>query len=320
MTYYECKRCKYKTNRKNNMKIHLERENKCPRNIESYKFTDEEIYNLSLTIIKNDIKDKCNDLICSSCNKYFSRKDNLNNHIKKYCKFKCNKDINDIVTDKNTNSITDNSTNAITDNSTNTNNTNNSTNNNTDNSTNTNNSTNITTDNSTNNTYNVVNNYILQPFDGNWNIKHLEYDNKISLLTSCIKYTGLLEKILENDENLNVIIDSNSDNGLVYKNNVDKYVNMKKKDIYIETMKKINKQLSEIYDDIILNKNLCNSIFKSHLIDQKKESNEKLSDYNNKIDVKNTVDKYIKKIYEKKNEDSIRVSIKLMENENFLNY
>ena len=92
MTYYECKRCKYKTNRKNNMKIHLERENKCPRNIESYKFTDEEIYNLSLTIIKDDIKDKCNDLICSSCNKYFSRKDNLNNHIKKYCKFKCNKD------------------------------------------------------------------------------------------------------------------------------------------------------------------------------------------------------------------------------------
>jgi len=44
-------------------------------------------------------------------------------------------------------------------------------------------------------------------------------------------YTELLEEILKNDINLNVIIDKDNDSAMVYKNSVDKYIQMKLKDI-----------------------------------------------------------------------------------------
>jgi hypothetical protein len=45
------------------------------------------------------------------------------------------------------------------------------------------------------------------PFNEDWNLKKLSEDEKISLLHSMRMYTNFLKKILENDENLNVIID-----------------------------------------------------------------------------------------------------------------
>ena len=44
-------------------------------------------------------------------------------------------------------------------------------------------------------------------------------------------YTKLLEEILKNEINLNVIIEDETNSGLVYKNDDDKYVNMKIHDI-----------------------------------------------------------------------------------------
>jgi len=50
-------------------------------------------------------------------------------------------------------------------------------------------------------------------------------------MISQFMYTELLEEILKNDINLNVIIDKEKNSGMVYKNNIDKYIQMKLKDI-----------------------------------------------------------------------------------------
>ena len=62
-------------------------------------------------------------------------------------------------------------------------------------------------------------------------------------------YTELLEEILKNDINLNVIIDKTNDSGMVYKNNIDKYIQMKLKDIISNTMEKLNNHLNDINKD-----------------------------------------------------------------------
>ena len=89
MTYYECKRCNHKFKFKNDIRRHIDRSVKCARTVESYKFTDEELYNMSLIINKSDdIK-----YSCENCNKVFGRKDNLNRHLLK-CNNKSDENIN----------------------------------------------------------------------------------------------------------------------------------------------------------------------------------------------------------------------------------
>jgi hypothetical protein len=57
-------------------------------------------------------------------------------------------------------------------------------------------------------------------------------------------YKNFLKEILNNEINLNVVIDKeNNDYCMVYKNNIDKYIQMKSKDIVENTMKKLNCQL-----------------------------------------------------------------------------
>ena len=102
LSFYECKRCSYKCTRNSDMIRHLNRKIKCPRSIEALKYSEDEIYNLSL--INNKIKKNVNndeiipkkkDLskkvlnicnICNICNKSFTRLDNLMRHEKKICK------------------------------------------------------------------------------------------------------------------------------------------------------------------------------------------------------------------------------------------
>jgi hypothetical protein len=72
-------------------------------------------------------------------------------------------------------------------------------------------------------------------------------------------YTNFLKEILNNEINLNVVMDKeNNDYCMVYKNNIEKYIQMKSKDIFENTMKKLNCQLLDInkndngsFDEII---------------------------------------------------------------------
>ena len=185
-SYYECKRCFYTCKQKNDMIKHLNIKKICKKSINSYKYSekDEELYNLSL--IKNN--NNYNNIECTYCNKNYSTKSNLLQHINKYCK---KKDVNNIkdkpFIDK---SIIGN-------------------NNNIDNSI-----TNI------NFNFNII-----KSFDDNWSIDHLDNKDKLVLLLNNSKFTSTLENILENEVNLNVLIENN--NCLVYKNNKLDKMNIK---------------------------------------------------------------------------------------------
>ena len=104
---------------------------------------------------------------------------------------------------------------------------------------------NITNNNITNNIYLNIKNPI--PFDDNWNISNI--DNKDKIIFSKIMYTNLLTEILKNEINLNVIIDKDNDSGIVYKNNIDKYIKMKSEDIIDKTMLKLKEHLLSINND-----------------------------------------------------------------------
>ena len=73
-------------------------------------------------------------------------------------------------------------------------------------------------------------------------------------------YTSLLEEILKNEINLNVIIDKDDDSSIVYKNNIDKYINIKSKYIVSNTMDKLNKHLMDLHKS----NQLCYDIALNH--------------------------------------------------------
>ena len=98
-----------------------------------------------------------------------------------------------------------------------------------------------------NNTYNITIE-IKNPvgFDNQWDLSKINEANKRDISFSNCMYTNLLEEILKNEINLNVIIDNDNDSGMVYKNDIEKYIQMKSKDIVDNTMKKLSDHLIEI--------------------------------------------------------------------------
>jgi hypothetical protein len=275
---YECKRCFYKTTLKTDMRRHLNRKIKCPRIVESYKYTEDELETLSLTLInkndnldKNEIKDvseneikdssNINDIVlyitknkinkCMYCNAQYSRHYELKRHIKNNCK----------MLNKGSDQLINNVENKVIKNSV------------------TNNVTNITNNQQVNNiTINVYNNNnnppnnILLPFDDKWDISKIDDKKKLTLFLEDKKYSKTMEEILKNDKNLNVIFDKDNDLGLIYKNDVEKFINMKTNDIIDEAMLKIYNHLIEFYDEMI-DKGYVLSELNSHkkLVEEKYE-------------------------------------------------
>ena len=48
MSYYQCQRCFFISKQKTGMIRHLDRKNKCIKNIQSYKYPDHELRRMSL--------------------------------------------------------------------------------------------------------------------------------------------------------------------------------------------------------------------------------------------------------------------------------
>lgn len=332
MAFYECARCNYKVRRNSDMIRHLNRKTKCVKKLESYKLNDEEIINLSMILHKDNneniskIKLNINDNnlnnkienenenkyeknkddskknidkiieitnknnICEYCNKTFSRYDNLKRHQKNFCK----NNESEIETNniQNIESQNNGSINTIK------------------------NITNI--ENQTNNqTNNIIiintNNDKLKPFDGDWTVEHIDsYLHQIILLSET-KYTDLLDEILKNKENLNVIIEKDSNSGLVYKNEKELYVNMKVKEIVDISMQKLYDQLNIFYKNLIDHK--INNKFNSHLIEnEKKILDDKFEDFCNNNDTKNIVNNLFTNIYEKNKEEALEIADKILIN------
>lgn len=155
---------------------------------------------------------------------------------------------------------------------------------------------------------------LINSFDDQWNISHIDDNQKLILLLNNTKFTSTLENILENEVNLNVLFDDNSDKGFVY--NDKKITNMDIKDIIKKTMDKLFNHLCNFKDDI-LEPNKYN-IDKKVLEEQIKIVELKYNDYKvNKDNTEQIVDDFIKNIYNKKKDNTLLNYQLIIENDGY---
>jgi len=302
MSFYECMRCGHKVKQKIEIKRHLQRKNKCKRNIQSYIYNDDEILRLSIvkknsegeSIIDDmssllsdenvsqentvNTNQKNNNFICCICNRLFTRKYNLTRHQKNCSPTKINH--HHQTFNNNTNNY-----------------------------------------NTINNNYNknLFVNFNIEPFDKEWDVSKITKFTKHSILLSKIMYSNLLNAILENEKNLNVLIEKDTNTGLVYKNNVEKFITMNLKDIIEQSMDKLNKHLNDFYEESLKDDEfiLMDKIFK----DQKSIISDKYIDFKNNEDIQKKVEDFITDIFDKKKEHAIKLyNHFVIENENENNH
>ena len=322
MTYdrYICKNCNYKTNVFANMKKHCFSQKCCiPLLNEYYKFSKDQCIILSLishnrdntqpvdlTNLKNYNKiyekrellderlvDKNmkKNKSCSYCNKTFNSCIDLRHHILLDC---FQKQIDDLESKQTSINNNTDSHNFTSEKFVHTN-------------TNLNSDCIINIDNSiinVDNTVNITLN-IQTPvsFDNNWDLSNIEeIEKKLSILCSDIIYTKFLSTLLENKKNLNVILDKSKDYGYVYKNDDEKYVQMKLNDIIDNSMMKMRERLK------IIN----NEIKKTNIYDEVTTINEskiinKYKEYVKKPKVKELVTGLLSNIYNEKKDESLEI-------------
>jgi hypothetical protein len=116
-------------------------------------------------------------------------------------------------------------------------------------------------------------------------------------------YTNLLKLILENESNLNVIIDKDKNEGIIYKNDIEKLIKVNLKDIIDNSMFKLNKHLNDFYTETIsdVEYNIINNMFE----EQKNIIQSKYEDYKNNKETQKIVEKYITNIYDTKKDDTL---------------
>ena len=145
------------------------------------------------------------------------------------------------------------------------------------------------------------------PFDNDWDVSNIDLLTKKNLLMSKIMYSNLLSEILNNELNLNVIIEKESDTGLVYKNDKDTYIKMKIKDIIDKTMEKLKNHLLNFIDDANSDKLIIDTYlkeFESNIVD-------KYQKYIENNEINTFVQNYMIKLYEDKKNDAIDVMNKI---------
>ena len=127
-------------------------------------------------------------------------------------------------------------------------------------------------------------------------------------------YTNLLKLILDNESNLNVIIEKDKNEGIVYKNDIEKLIKINLKDIIDNSMYKLNKHLNDFYNESLgeIEYMIINNMFD----DQKKIIESKYEDYKNNKETQEIVQKCITDIYDEKKDNAINFYRKiLLENE-----
>ena len=326
MSYYECKRCSFQSKQRTGMIRHLTRKNKCIKNILSYKYTDNQLYEMSLEIIKEPFDYKNIDETqnyCFHCKKIFSTRGNLKKHLNKNMisyndnipteKWNNSEDkenfenikLNNNFDNKNDNKNDNFNYQYI--NNDYINQTNEKLKNNTVN--------NITVNQQVNN-YNFYGVKYPISFDNEWDLSKISDEKKLFLISCCdTKYSELLKYILQNDNNLNVIIENETNSGIVYKNDIEKFINMDKCDIIDQSLSKLNQQLNNLCKEII-NKNEVVTIY-DKINDEKEAINQKYDDYkNNNNNIKQDVQNVISTIFNEKKDETINRMNDIINSEN----
>ena len=326
MSYYECKRCNFRSKQKTGMVRHLTRKNKCIKNIQSYKYNDDELNNLSLILIKEEDLDNNMQNKCNLCNKKFSTKGNLKKHIKKHEDGLIPYDSlnNDLLDDDNNDQDNNNDKNDKNDDNDDNSNNINSLNykkthhKNTETIINDKNGiqtiNNITVNQQFNN-YNIINMKYPISFDKEWDLSQISYEQKLFLISCCTtKYSELLKFILQNDDNLNVIIENETNTGLVYLNDTEKYIHLNKSEIITQSLTKLNAQLNNLCKEVLLKNN--NPSFKKELEYESLSINKKFLDYkSNHNNIKSGVENIISDIFNEKKDKTISIMNEIIERE-----
>ena len=338
---YECKRCFHRTKQKIEMKRHLERKNKCIiKNVKNLKYNEKELYDMSLDKIKNNEINNILDEVNTSENSNTFENSNVDEFLNIFKvsdsieesnifeKSNIVEDLNshNIVEDLNSHNIFENSSNIINndnlDNCKNKyicNNCNSSYHNRSNlnrHVKNCNNKkiVNITNNtNNTNNTTNTLNQNIIninlnipRSFDEDWDISKIDKTLRNMLLLSNMKYTKTLEHILDNDTNLNVIINDESNSGIVYINSSEKFKPMSIDDIIDKSMDKLHKQLNSFYIDLKEEKNEL--LLDDDILNTVKDTTDrKYESFKNNKYINEKVKEFITNIYNNKRHETLKI-------------
>jgi hypothetical protein len=321
------------------MKRHLERKNKCIiKNVKNLKYNEKELYDMSLDKIKNNeinnILDELNNFENSNT---FKVSDNIevsdifeNSNINEFSNiFKVLDKIEEskifeksnIVEDLNSHNIFENSSNINKDNLDNCknkyicNHCNSSFHNRSNLNRHIKNCNNKKIVNITNNTLNNntlnqniinINLNIPRSFDEDWDISKIDKTLRNMLLLSNMKYTKTLEHILDNDTNLNVIINDESNSGIVYINSSEKFKPMSIDDIIDKSMDKLHKQLNSFYIDLKEEKNEL--LLDDDILNTVKDTTDrKYESFKNNKYINEKVKEFITNIYNNKRHETIKI-------------
>ena len=162
------------------------------------------------------------------------------------------------------------------------------------------------------NNFNIINMKYPNGFDKDWDLSQISDDKKLFLINCCnTKYSELLKFILQNDDNLNVIIENETDTGIVYKNDKEKYIHLNKSDIIDQSLMKLNNQLNELCKEIsVKNNDIEKGKYESLKI------NKKYIDYTtNNNNIKSGVQDLLSNIFNEKKDRSIEMMNKIIEAE-----
>lgn len=229
---FNCIRCTFQTNKKSIIIKHLEKKNKCKKNVSIYFLPDDLIYELCLNPINNEF----NEFQCKNCLKNYISKYNLNRHSKN-CKNCINKDKkNNLLVKYKLFNYLDikkyiNDFYKLT----------------------------------------ILKyfeeNKIYFSFKRPWNLSHIDLLTKKLLYISNDKYSDLLRKILENDKNINIIYDKNENYGY-FINDVNEIESINKKTIVSKTIEKILNTFKLFKKDLEDNNKIIdiNLLYKEHEI------------------------------------------------------
>jgi len=336
MSYYQCQRCLFISKQKTGMIRHLDRKNKCVKNIQSYRYPDEELYRMSLEMVKNNNKLISKDINtnnkskhkCKYCLKCFSTKGNLNKHLNKhedgtipvypeeYYVNQKNNQLDKINCDNESNTDNSNNINQYNDFQSNIfQNDSEFIQYKDDDNKNYNQTINNITVNQQFNNYNIINMKYPNGFDKDWDLSKISHEKKLFLINTCnTKYSELLKFILQNDDNLNVIIENETNTGIVYKNDTEKYIHLNKSDIIDQSLTKLKSQLNSLCSEICIQKDNIPNIEKYQY--ETLSINKKFDDYNkNNNDIKNGVQDIVSNIFNEKKDKTIEIMNQIIENE-----
>ena len=164
-----------------------------------------------------------------------------------------------------------------------------------------------TINNNYNNNYNknLYVNFNVEPFDNEWDVSRITKFTRHSILLSKIMYSNLLDNILQNEKNLNVVIEKETNTGLVYKNNVEKFITMNMQDIIDKSMDKLNKHLKDFYKESLKDEEFI--IMDKIFHEQIKNIENKYNDFKKNDEIKKKVEDFITQMYDNKKEKAIKL-------------